>query len=180
MSLLAVPEVCAELRIRRETLARWKAAGCPHVIDGTRLLFDLPAVIAWRDAQPKPGKAAAKRAKPKPSEDAEASDGQETLAAVQLRKERALAERHELFVREKRRELVSRAALREQLSTAFYQLRQRLNAIRSTIEARHGTAAAEDVETEIDRALEVLVTEWTAGVTAREEVADSGAAEVAQ
>lgn len=155
--MLTVTELARELDVTARQIARWKAAGCPYERDGTRILFELADVQAWRESGSEPPPA--KRGRPKTKD---VDPDAETLADVQLRKERALAAKHELFVQEKRGEFVALAVLREQVGAAFYQLRQRLNAITPRMRQRHGKAVATDVEIEIDQALESLVTEWTA------------------
>lgn len=156
--MLTVTEICRELDVTPRTVKRWQVSGCPHERDAGRILFDLDAVRAWREADEPP---APKRGRPKR---VRGEDEPDTLADVQLRKERALAERHELAVEKQRGEVIELAVLRDELAATFYALRQRLNGVAPAVRQLLGDPAADLVEREIRSALDVLRSQWAAEV----------------
>jgi phage terminase Nu1 subunit (DNA packaging protein) len=159
--LLTVTDLTRALRVTHRQIARWVAAGVPHERDGGpkgRLLFDLDVVQAWRATGEPPPARRGRRPKPPP---APGEPPVESIADVELRKQRAIADKHELGNAKLRGEVVARDAVRDQLSTAFYQLRQRLNALVHGARQSHGDAVAEWFDRELRSALDVLVTEWT-------------------
>lgn len=53
--LSRVAEVCEALRIDRQTLRRYRLAGCPHVRCGRQTYrYNIPSILAWAQGQTAP------------------------------------------------------------------------------------------------------------------------------
>jgi excisionase family DNA binding protein len=48
---LTAAEIAKCFRVSRPTVSKWTAAGCPHIMRGNVLRFELAAVQAWFDGR---------------------------------------------------------------------------------------------------------------------------------
>jgi phage terminase Nu1 subunit (DNA packaging protein) len=122
---IGIAEACARFATTAPTLARWRKLGAPFVKEGGRVWLDVGELEAWLAARE--GSSDSKRAAPAAGDDDDASRPVgERLALAKLKKERALAAKHEFDVARRRGQYLERAAVEEMLGELGALVRQGL------------------------------------------------------
>lgn len=137
---------CAEeFGVSPNSVRVWATDGCPHQKINKRLAFNLAAVADWRRST---GKNAHSRSNTNASPD---------LESARLRKENALADKHELFVARERGLLIKAADAKRTYCNFVRVMRNRVQRVGVAVTTRWGDPDAArrqaDIDNEITSAL---------------------------
>ena len=187
---LTATQLMQALAISKRTLYRYKSRGLPFEADGNRSIFDLEACRAWMQSQNLTGaigapvqhggepsaftdraeRAARPRASAKPSSAGIASRGDEPkeeitnhdLLEARVRKERALADKHQWAVEVARRRYLHRDELTAFVAELASGVRSALLALPGKVSARWAAIAdPRELQAELEESIGDILKLWT-------------------